>query len=85
MSREFGDREIEEKYGLDPIDPRVRQSQERISKAYDTVRSTPQGYVDRAGSVRGTEPTITALWAAVNVLQQDVAELQRELFQEGEE
>lgn len=79
------DRENEEKYRLERIDPRVGQSQERILKAYDTVRSTAQGYVDRAGSVRGTEPTITALWAAVNVLQQDVAELQREIFQEGEE
>lgn len=40
--------------------------------------------VERGGRPR-SEPTITALWAAVNVLQQDVAELQREIFQEGEE
>lgn len=46
------------------------------------VKATPQGFVDGKGEVRGTEPTITALWAAVNVLQQDMAELQREIFQE---
>lgn len=49
------------------------------------VRAVPGGFADSEGSVRGVEPTITALWAAVNVLQQDVAELQREIFSEDGE
>lgn len=58
--------------------------EERQRKAELTgspIKSVPGGFADGDGSIRGVEPTITALWAAVNVLQQDVAELQREIFQ----
>lgn len=49
------------------------------------VKAVAGGFMDGAGSVRGLEPTITALWAAVAVLQEDVAELQREIFSEDGE
>lgn len=71
LLREASDRELEEQFGLDPIDPRQRAAQQSRSAALK--RTMPK------------DMTLTAIWAAVNVLQQDVQELQREIFQEDEE
>lgn len=49
-------------------------------------RGESQDEFDKRMSTRGpAEPTITALWAALVALQQDVQELQREVFDQGED